>query len=477
MGTKIWFKWPKKITPSLVVKLIRAEKDLQKAKLLFDSATAEYSNGFKHDHTTFGVMISKLVSANQFRPAEELLSRMKEEQCRIREDIFRCIFLGYGRVHRPLDVIRLFEMMGEFECKPTEKSYITVLDILVGESQLRVAIRFYRYMKKMGIPVSVVSLNVLIKGLCKNSGTMDAAIGIFREMPRRGCNPDAYTYGTLINGFCRLGKISEARELFKEMEIQGCLASVVTYTSLIHGLCQSDKVDEAMELLEKMNTKGIEPNVFTYSSLMDGLCKHGCSSKAMEVFEMMVSKRHKPNMITYSTLINGLCGEGKLLEAVKILDRMKLQGLKPDAGLYGKIIKGFCDLCKFWEAANFLDEMLLGGVSPNRLTWSIHVRINNSVVQGLCDNGNPNRAFQLYLSMRTRGISVDDCTFTTLVKHFCNKGDMHKAARIVQEMTIDGCVPDEATWSGLVGGFWERRKVREAFEELAIQLMTIPDLV
>ncbi|KAB1201087.1 hypothetical protein CJ030_MR0G005143 [Morella rubra] len=471
MGCKTLFKWSKQITPSIVEQLIQAERDVQKAILIFDSATAEYANGFRHDHNTFGRMISKLVSANQFRSAEELLNRMKEEKCNITEDIFLSLCRAYGRVHRPLDVIRVFNKMENFQCKPSERSYITVFAILVEENQLKLALRFYRHMREIGIPPCIASLNVLIKALCKNRGTMEAALNIFREMPDRGCTPDSYTYGTLINGLCRLGKIGEAKELFKEMETKGCLPSVVTYTSLIHGLCQHGNSDEAIGLFEEMTIKDIEPNVFTYSALMDGLCKGGRSSQAMELLEMMISKRHRPNTITYSTLIHGLCKEGKLQEALEILDRMKLQGLKPDAGLYGKIISGFCDIRKFQEAANFLDEMVLGGISPNRLTWSLHVRIYNMVVQGLCINGDPNRAFQLYLSMRTRGISLDTGTFDPLIECFSKRGDLHKASRIVDEMVIDGCLPTEKSWTAVLGGFWNRRKVREAAEFLQVELM------
>ncbi|XP_052203373.1 pentatricopeptide repeat-containing protein At5g46100 [Diospyros lotus] len=471
MSSKAALKWPKQISASFVEQLIRAERDLQKAVLIFDAATAEYSKGFRHDHSTFGVMISRLVSANQFRPAEDLLNRMKDEKCDITENIFLSICRGYGRVHKPLEAIRIFQKMKEYECEPTQKSYITIFAILVDENQLKMALRFYRYMREIGIPPSVTSLNVLIKALCKNIGTMDAAFRIFREMPNRGHIPDSYTYGTLISGLCRFGKISEAKELFREMDTKGCSPTVVTYTSLIHGLCQLNNVDGAMGLLEEMKCKGIEPNVFTYSSLMDGLCKSRRSSQAMELLEILSSKRHRPNMITYSTLIHGLCNEGKLREALEILDRMKLQGLKPDAGLYGKVISGFCDVCKFQEAANFLDEMILEGISPNRLTWSLHVRIHNTVIQGLAAQSDPNRAFQLYLSTRTRGLSIETKTFDSLIKYFCKKGDLHKAARIVDEMVLDGCVPDEGTWVALVSGFWDRRKVREAAEFVNLKLI------
>lgn len=470
MGVKSVFKWSKQITSAQVVQLIRAERDVNKALVIFDSATAEYASGFKHDEGTFGLMISRLVSANQFKQAEDLLDRMKKERCKIKENILLIICRGYGRVHRPADAIRVFYKMKEFECEPTEMSYITVLDILVEENQLKTAFRFYRYMKEIGIQTSVASLNVLIKALCKNSGTIDAAIRIFREMPKRQCTPDSYTYGTLINGLCRFGKVDEAKELFKEMEMKGCSPSVVTYTSLMHGLCKCGNIDEAMGFFEEMRSKGIQPNVFTYSSLMDGLCKGGCSSQAMELFEMMISKRHRPNVITYSILMNGLCKEGKLREAVEILDRMKLQGLKPDAGLYGKVITGFCDISKFQEAANFLDEMVLQGISPNRLTWSLHARIHNMVVQGLCKSG-VNRAFQVYLSMRTRGISIEAGTYSSLITCFCKKDDLHKAAHIVEEMVLDGCVPDEGTWSVVVSGFWDRQKVRQAAKSLQVELI------
>ncbi|PSS10215.1 Pentatricopeptide repeat-containing protein [Actinidia chinensis var. chinensis] len=464
-------KWPKQITATLVEQLIRAEKDIHKAILIFDAATGEYTNGFRHDHSTFGLMISRFVSANQFRAAEDLLNRMKDENCDIVEDIFLSICRGYGRVHKPLEAIRIFQKMKEYECKRTQKSYITVFAILVGENQLKLALRFYRYMREKGIPPSVTSLNVLIKALCKNSGTMDAALKIFHEMPNRGCIPDSYTYGTLISGLCRFGKTNEANELFLEMSDKGCSPTVVTYSSLIHGLCQSNNLDEAMGLLDDMKSKGIEPNVFTFSSLMDGLCKGGHSSQAMELLEIMVSKRHKPNTITYSTLIHGLCKEGKLQESLEILDRMKLQGLKPDAGLYWKIINGFCEVRKFQKAANFIDEMVLDGITPNRVTWSLHVRIHNTVVQGLLSESEPNRSFQLYLSMRSRGLSVEAKTFDLLINCFCKKGDLHKAARIVEEMVLDGCIPDEGTWTAIVSGFWDRRKVRETADSIQIELM------
>ncbi|KAL7129975.1 hypothetical protein ABFS83_13G102900 [Erythranthe nasuta] len=470
MGSKSVTKWPKQITPSLVEGLIYSERDLDKAISIFDAATAEYSNGFRHDRSTFGLMIRRLLSANKFVPAEDMLVRMKREKCDITEDILLSVYRAYARVHKPLEVMRVFGKTKDYECEPTAKSYITVFSILVSESQLKMAFKFYRHMRQKGIPACVPSLNVLIKALCKTASTMDSAFRIFHEMPKHGHTPDSYTYGTLINGLCRHGRTLEAKELLIDMEANGCSPSVVSYSCLIHGLCQSNKLADALELFKEMKSKGVEPNVYTYSSLIDGLCKNGYSLQAMELLERMTRKSLVPNSITYSSLIHGFCSEGKITEAVRILDRMKLQDLKPDAGLYSKIINGFCEMNKFQEAANFLDEMVLSGITPNRVTWGLHVRVHNRVVQGFCAEGCPNKAFPIYLGLRTRGISVEMKTFESLIHCFC-KTDLHKAARILDEMVVDGCIPDEETWNAIFSGFWDRRKVREAAELLHAKLI------
>ncbi|CAN6847637.1 unnamed protein product [Brassica oleracea] len=317
------FKWSKEITPSQVIKLMRAEKDVEKLILVFDSATAEYANGFLHDQSSFGYMVSR----------------------------------GYGRVHRLFDSLRVFHKMKNFDCDPTHKGYVTLLAILVEENQLKLAFKFYKNMREIGLPPTVASLNVLIKALCRNEKTVDAGVNILLEMPKRG-------------------------------------------------------------------------------SLMDGLCKDGRALQAIELFEMMMARGCRPNM-----------------------------GLKPDAGLYGKVISGFCAVSKFREAANFLDEMILGGITPNRLTWNIHVRRSNEVVRGLCTSY-PTRAFTLYLSMRSRGISVEVETLDSLVKCLCKKGEFQKAVQLVNEIVADGCIPNKGTWKVLIGHTLDKTMVGEASEYL-----------
>uniref|UniRef100_A0A1D1Y668 Pentatricopeptide repeat-containing protein At5g46100 n=1 Tax=Anthurium amnicola TaxID=1678845 RepID=A0A1D1Y668_9ARAE len=464
-------RWTKQISPAQVLQMIRAERDTRRALLIFDSATAEYPSGFRHDRHTFALMVARLAAANQLPPAEALLSRMRDEGCGPSEDAALPVILAHGRAHRPLEALRVFRRMrDEFGCPPTQRSYVAVFSVLVETNHLKMAHAFYKGMKEAGVHNCTSAYNVLIKAFGKSAATIGSALKVFEQMPERGCCPDAYTYSTLISGLCKLGKVEDAVVLFKEMGEKGCSPTVVTYSALIHGLCLSGRLDEAVEMFAAMRRESVEPNVVTYSSLMDGLCKGGRSLEAMSLLEQMVGHRVQPNTVTYSTLIDGLCKERRLQEAMTILDRMKLQGRKPDAGLNSKLIMGLCDYGKYQEAANLLDEMVLSGVVPNRVTWSLQIKLHNVVAQGLCKGKDPNRASQVYLRMRAQSISTDPETYNLLVACICKKGDIYKAARIVDEMLAEGCVPDQIIWSAILGGFWERRKVREAAELLLYQV-------
>lgn len=146
------------------------------------------------------------------------------------------------------------------------------------------------------------------------------------------------------------------------------------------------------------------------------------------------------------------------------MDRKKLHGCSPDAALYSNLVTGLCDACKFEEAINFLDEMILAGVSPNHLTKNLHSKMHNMVVIGLCDMKLLDRAFRMYLGMRTRGVSIMPDTFHVLVDSYCKKGNVYQAARLVNEMFHSQYIPDTATWSVIVSGFWDRKKAREEAE-------------
>uniref|UniRef100_J3L2R7 Pentatricopeptide repeat-containing protein-mitochondrial domain-containing protein n=2 Tax=Oryza brachyantha TaxID=4533 RepID=J3L2R7_ORYBR len=322
-------------------------------------------------------------------------------------------------------------------------------------------------MRAAGFAPTTATYNVLIKAHCSDAAVpIDDAVRLFQNIAK----PDVCSYNTVIDGLCRRGRLPEACDLFAEMIANGIAPTVVTYTTVIHWLAREACFDDALKLFDEMSGRGIMPNVVTYSSLIDGLCKGGRAASALELLDRMVRERKLPNTITYSSVIDGLCKEGRLGQAMEILDRMRLQGRKPDAGLFGKLITGLCDSGRALEAANYLDEMILAGIEPNRLTWSLHSKINDAVVKTLCAKGEVSRAFQVYQSMRTRGISTEPKTFHLLVECLSKKNYLEKAAHVVRDMLSERCIPERETWDTIVRAYWSKKKVRQEAEEMWSQL-------
>uniref|UniRef100_A0ACD5VGK0 Uncharacterized protein n=1 Tax=Avena sativa TaxID=4498 RepID=A0ACD5VGK0_AVESA len=472
-------KWPKTLTAEHLHRLVRAERDPRRALALFDAATAASVSTsappapILPSPDTVSLLTSRLASAGLLPLATSLLSRSRAvfPSAADLEPPFLTLLRAFSRTHHPLAALQLFRSAPSALSLPhSARSYTAVLAALVAHSHLPLAQSLLVDMRAAGFVPTTATHNVLLKAHCSDAAApIDDAVRLFRNIPK----PDACSYNTLMDGLFRRSRRAEAQELFSEMVANDIAPTVVTYTTVISWLAREGSLDDALEMFDEMVRRGIAPNVVTYSSLIDGLCKGGRAASSLELLDRMVKEVKPPNTITYSSVINGLCKEGRLREAMEVLDRMRLQGRKPDAGLFGKLIIGLCDAGRPVEAANYLDEMVLAGVQANRVTWSLHVRINDAVVTALCAKGEVGRAFRVYQSMRTRGISTEPSTFHLLVEFFSKKNNLDKAAHVVLDMLSERCIPDIETWDVIISGYWSKKKVRQEAEEMWNQLRVI----
>ncbi|KAJ3702326.1 hypothetical protein LUZ61_006031 [Rhynchospora tenuis] len=456
-------KWSNtQLTPSHLLRLIRSEPDSLSALRLFDTAIA---SGSSPDAAAVSLLSSRLAASGLFSLSFSVLSQSPSPAP---EHAFLSLLRSLGRSRRPLAALRLFRLAPKSLRLPhSVKSYNAVLALLVSNGQIPLALSLFDEMRKENIVPTVGTHNVMLKALCV-SGYVENAVKLFWGM----AEVDACSYNIIIDGLCKNGKLREAKELFDEMPKRGIEATVVSFTTVIHWFLKSGDAASAMEMFSEMCKREISPNNVTYSSLIDGLCKEGQSIMAYDLLNRMIKERISPNGITYRSLICGLCKEERLNEAMEVFDRMRLHGKMPDADLFGKIITGLCISGRVLQAANYLDEMVLSGILPNRVTWILHVRIHNDVILGLCkDEIQFARAFQVYLSTRTRGISVEPKTFQVLVVCLCKNGEREMASRVVHDMLLEKCLPERDVWHSIVSLYWNLKRVRDETANIWSQLM------
>nr|CAD1828589.1 unnamed protein product [Ananas comosus var. bracteatus] len=90
-------------------------------------------------------------------------------------------------------------------------------------------------------------------------------------MTVHGVVPDSLTYNTILNAYCKEGRVRDAARLLGGMVSTSSSRDVVAYTTLISGLCNQQRIQDAMVYLLKMLYEGICPNVATWNVLVRGV--------------------------------------------------------------------------------------------------------------------------------------------------------------------------------------------------------------
>jgi pentatricopeptide repeat protein len=71
---------------------------------------------------------------------------------------------------------------------------------------------------------------------------MDEVMKIFHAMMSAGLQPNVVVYGTLVNSYCKTGRIDDALNLFHEMSLKGIRPTDLVYKIILHELFQAGRV-------------------------------------------------------------------------------------------------------------------------------------------------------------------------------------------------------------------------------------------
>lgn len=72
---------------------------------------------------------------------------------------------------------------------------------------------------------------------------------------------DVFTFTTMINVFCKGGRVGDAVDLFCKMEGIGVSPNVVAYNNVIDGLCKGGRLEEALKFKDRMIRSKVNPSV------------------------------------------------------------------------------------------------------------------------------------------------------------------------------------------------------------------------
>ncbi|XP_059643105.1 putative pentatricopeptide repeat-containing protein At5g65820 [Cornus florida] len=412
--------------------------------------------GYRHSYDVYKAMIKILGKMRQFGTVWALIEEMrKENPLLISPDLFIVLMRRFASSRMVKKAIEVLDEMPKYGCEPDEYVFGCLLDALCKNGSVKEAASLFEDMRVRFTP-TIKHFTSLLYGWCREGKLMEAKF-VLVQMREAGFEPDIVVYNNLLNGYAVAGKMADAFDLLQEMRRKGCDPNVTTYTILIQALCSHEKMEEAMRVFVEMHNCGCKADQVTYTALISGFCKWGKIDKAYELLDSMIQQGHFPNQTTYLHIMLAHEKKEELEECIELVDEMQKIGCVPDLSIFNTVIRLTCKLGEVKEGVQQWNKMEQVGLSPGIDTFVI-------MINGVLEQGCLVEACEYFKEMVGRGLfSVPHYgTLKELLNTLLRADKLERSKDVWSCMVTSGCELNVCAWTIWIHALFSKGHVKEA---------------
>lgn len=381
------------VNEELVVQVLqRHRSDWKPALSFFNWASAQ--KGYCHGSRAYNDMLDILGRMKQIKMMRQVFDEIPEEKRKsvINNKTFAIMMNRYAGAHKVQQAIDIFYKRKDYGFELDLVGFQTLLMSLCRFKHVEEAEALF-LQKQDEFPPDIKSRNIILNGWCV-LGSLHEAKRFWNDIISSKCKPDLFTYSIFINSLTKAGKLGTAVKLFTSMWEKGCNPDVTVCNTLIDQLCFKKKIPEALEIFSEMNERGCIPDVATYNSLIKHLCKIKRMNKVYELLDEMDEKNCPPNTRTFCYILK----TAKTPEEVSdLLRRMERTGCKLDSDVCNLILNLYMGLKYQKGIQSVWSEMEKNGLGPDQRSYTI-------MVHGLYGQGKLDESLDYYNKMRSKGM-------------------------------------------------------------------------
>ncbi|KAG9440664.1 hypothetical protein H6P81_020829 [Aristolochia fimbriata] len=352
--------------------------------------------GYKHTQAAYKSMVKILGKMRQFQAVWDLIGEMSRENPELLSpEVFILLMRRFASAKLVEKAIQVLEEMPKYGCEADEYVFGCLLDALCKNGAVKEAAKLFDDMRMQFQP-NLKHFTSLLYGWCREGKLLEAK-HVLVQIKEAGFQPDIVVYNNLLSGYSAAGKMQDGYELLKEMKRKGCEPNATSYTILIQALCAKDSMDEAMLVFVDMGRNGCRADIVTYTTLISGFCKKGKIDRAYEILESMKKQGCAPNQLTYYYILAAHEKKEELEECWELVEKMKKAGCLPDLNIYNSMIRLACKLGELQEATRTWSEIESSGLNPGVDTFTI-------MIHGFLEQGSLVEACHYFKEMIERGL-------------------------------------------------------------------------
>ncbi|KAK4775633.1 hypothetical protein SAY87_023594 [Trapa incisa] len=302
----------------------------------------------------------------------------------------------------------------------------------------------------------LISWNCLINGYSQQEvGGAGKALDLFRRMRAENELPDAHTFAGVFTAVSNIGGSYDGRQAHALSIKMACFYDVYVGSSLLNMYCKVGLVDDARKAFDRMP----ERNTVSWATMLSGYASQHLADEALKLFSLMhVEKKETENEFVFSSVVSSfaapkLIGTGKQIHCLAVKNGLLSFVSVSNAlvTMYSKCGSLEDSLCTFESSS-----------AKNSITWS-------AMMTGFAQAGESQKALMLFLQMHFFGIEPSEFALVRVISACADTGGLREGRQLHAYAMKLGYVPQIYVITALVDMYAKCNSIddaREGFDHL-----------
>nr|POE69404.1 pentatricopeptide repeat-containing protein, chloroplastic [Quercus suber] len=383
--------------------------------------------------------LSELIQKKQWLQALQVFEMLREQPFyQPKEGTYMKLLVLLGKSGEPHRARQLFDEMVEEGLEPTSELYTALLAAYCRKNQIDEAFSILNQMKILPhCQPDVFTYSTLIKP-CVDACQFELVESLYEEMAERLITPNTVTQNIVLNGYGKAGKFDQMEKVLSGMlESRTCKPDVWTMNTILSVFGNKGQLDMMEKWYEKFRNFGIEPETRTFNILIGAYGKKRMYDKMSSVMEYMRKLQFPWTTSTYNNVIEAFADAGDAKHMEYTFDQMRAEGMKADT-------KTFCCLINGYANAGLFNKVISSAQLAGKFEIPENASFYNAVISACAKANDLMEMERVFTRMKDKQCQPNSTTYSIMVEAYRKEGMTDKIYDLEQEMMADVHKSDDA---------------------------------